>query len=238
VNESQPSWTMNLGDGVTGMAALGDVEVTQVITDPPYDANTHANAKTSAGDGKIDIDFDSLATVSVADMLRIAKRWVLSFCALEQLGAYQEAAGGLWCRSGVWVRTNGTPQLSGDRPAQGAEGIFIGHRAGKKRWNGGGGRAVWTGPRETNSVHPTQKPLWLMEALILDFTDPGDLILDPYAGSGSTGVAAIRLGRRFIGWERDPKYHAIAVKRLEAAREQLTIFPAKTPKTKQETLIK
>jgi DNA modification methylase len=53
--------------------------------------------------------------------------------------------------------------------------------------------------------------------------DPGDLILDPFAGSGTTGVAAIRLGRRFIGWERDPKYHAIAVKRLTAAREQLEL---------------
>jgi site-specific DNA-methyltransferase (adenine-specific) len=72
-------------------------------------------------------------------------------------------------------------------------------------------------------VHTTQKPEALMEALIRDFTDPGDLILDPFAGSGTTGVAAIRLGRRFIGWEKDPKYHAIALKRLTAAREQLEL---------------
>ena len=83
----------------------------------------------------------------------------------------------------------------------------------------------------------TEKPLSLMEKLIRDFTDPGDLILDPFAGSGTTGVAAIRLGRRFIGWERDPKYHAIAVKRLEDAKEQFEIFPAKTQAMKQEKLI-
>jgi DNA modification methylase len=75
------------------------------------------------------------------------------------------------------------------------------------------------------------KPLGLMERLVRLFTNPNDLILDPFAGSGTTGVAAIRLGRRFIGWEKDPKYHAIAVKRLTAAREQLEMFrtPAVLP---------
>jgi site-specific DNA-methyltransferase (adenine-specific) len=63
-----------------------------------------------------------------------------------------------------------------------------------------------------------------MEALVSDFTDPGELVCDPFAGSGTTGVACIRLGRRFIGWERDPKYFAVAVKRLRAAREQLGLF--------------
>jgi site-specific DNA-methyltransferase (adenine-specific) len=72
-------------------------------------------------------------------------------------------------------------------------------------------------------VHTTQKPLALMEALIRDFTDHGELICDPFAGSGTTGVAALRMGRRFIGWEKDPRYHAIAMKRLSAAREQLEL---------------
>jgi DNA modification methylase len=62
-----------------------------------------------------------------------------------------------------------------------------------------------------------------MESLIRDFTDPGDTILDPFMGSGTTGVAAIRLGRSFIGWERDHRYFAIAQKRIAAAREQLEI---------------
>jgi len=70
------------------------------------------------------------------------------------------------------------------------------------------------------------KPPALMESLVRDFTDPGELICDPFAGSGTTGVACLRLGRRFIGWERDPKYHAVAVKRLRAAREQLRFFEA------------
>lgn len=71
--------------------------------------------------------------------------------------------------------------------------------------------------------HPTQKPISLMQALVRDFTDPDDLILDPFAGSGTTGVACRRLGRRFIGWERDPKYAEIARSRIDAAREQLAM---------------
>ena len=73
-------------------------------------------------------------------------------------------------------------------------------------------------------LHTTQKPLDLLEALGADFTDPGELVLDPFAGSGTTGVACRRLGRRFIGWERDAKYAAIAEKRIAGTREQLRFF--------------
>lgn len=92
----------------------------------------------------------------------------------------------------------------------------------------GGKLGVWrnsTAYRDGDEiVHTTQKPVALMESLLRDFTDPGDLILDPFAGSGTTGVAAIRLGRRFVGWERDAKYHDVATRRLAATREQLGLF--------------
>lgn len=71
--------------------------------------------------------------------------------------------------------------------------------------------------------HQTQKPLALMDVLVRLFSDPGELILDPFSGSGTTGVAALRLGRRFLGWEMNAEYAAIARKRLGAAREQLEI---------------
>lgn len=109
----------------------------------------------------------------------------------------------------------------------GYESIVVAHAPGKSKWNGGGKIGVYDVLRNHNGGepfdHPTQKPLELMERLVRDFTDPGDTIVDPFAGSGTTGVAALRLGRKFIGWERDPKYHAIAVKRLSAAREQLEL---------------
>ena len=63
-------------------------------------------------------------------------------------------------------------------------------------------------------MHPTQKPMDLMRALVSDFTNPGELVLDSHAGSGTTGAACIELGRDFIGFEKDPKHHAIATARL------------------------
>lgn len=162
---------------------------------------------------------------------RVVKRWSVVFCAVEQVSDWKGAitsAGLEYIRCGAWLKDNATPQFTGDRPAVGFEAIVIAHRPGRKRWNGGGKLGVWRNPTAYRDgddiVHTTQKPEALMEALIRDFTNADDLVLDPFAGSGTTGVAAIRHGRRFIGWERDPKYHAIAFKRLAAAREQLGLF--------------
>ena len=68
-----------------------------------------------------------------------------------------------------------------------------------------------------SKVHPTQKPVALMEYLIRTYTNEGDTVLDNTMGSGTTGVAAVNTGRKFIGIERDDKYFAIAQKRIEDA---------------------
>lgn len=70
---------------------------------------------------------------------------------------------------------------------------------------------------QTGKVHPTQKPVALLEYLIKTYTQEGDVVLDPTMGSGSTGVACARLNRKFIGFEKDPKYFEIAKKRIEDA---------------------
>jgi len=79
-------------------------------------------------------------------------------------------------------------------------------------------KSVWrlVAPPRSEKVlgtHPTQKPLALLERVITASSDPGDLVLDPFAGSGTTGVAAARLGRRFIGIDIDARYLELAVKR-------------------------
>jgi len=68
---------------------------------------------------------------------------------------------------------------------------------------------------ERGTVHPTQKPVALMEYLIRTYTNEGDVVLDNTMGSGTTGVACARSGRKFIGIERDPKYFDIACDRVE-----------------------
>lgn len=250
--EGPATWDLRLGDcldPVTGMASLGDKSADHVITDPPYDEHTHgAQRRGSATSGRGKQFGLSTTTISVerhvgfaalsdketaviaGQLARLSRRWSLAFCAMEQQRAWMDGfldAGIEHVRFGLWIKPGSTPQFTGDRPGTGSEAIEIAHPPGKKRWNGGGGFGLWTVPivkeHTGERCHPTQKPVELMERLIRDFTDPSDLILDPFAGSGTTGVAAIRLGRRFIGWERDPKYHAIAVKRLTAAREQLEL---------------
>lgn len=76
----------------------------------------------------------------------------------------------------------------------------------------------WSMPENTD--HPTQKPEKLIAKLILASSNPGDLILDPFVGSGTTATVASKLGRSFIGIEREPHYCALAQKRLELAQTQ------------------
>jgi site-specific DNA-methyltransferase (adenine-specific) len=73
----------------------------------------------------------------------------------------------------------------------------------------------------TRRLHPTQKPLALMEYLVRTYTNEGSTVLDPFMGSGTTGVACQALGRGFVGIEKDEHYHAIAQRRLSEAQGPL-----------------
>lgn len=86
-------------------------------------------------------------------------------------------------------------------------------------WNG----VLQDGEKGRPKFHPAQKPEALMKWLVENYTRPGDLVFDPYMGSGTTGVAAISLGRRFVGSEIDPAYFAIAQRRIEQAQAQLVM---------------
>lgn len=78
-------------------------------------------------------------------------------------------------------------------------------------------RSILTIPSEGKTIHPTQKPLALMEYMVRTYTNPGDLVLDNCMGSGTTGVACLNTGRRFIGMEMDEGYFAKAQARILAA---------------------
>ncbi len=85
--------------------------------------------------------------------------------------------------------------------------------------------------------HPTQKPIALMKLCIRQLPDECLTILDPYMGSGTTGVAAVQLGRRFVGIEIDPKYYDIACKRIQAALDAPDMFVEPPKPAKQEAML-
>ena len=199
--------------------ALTDGQVDHVITDPPYSEKTHAGARTGTEDRTL-LTFDSIddaAFLALCDeSVRVARRWVLMTCDWRHSAA-AECGGRPVVRCGVWVKPDSAPQFSGDRPGTGWEAVLILHRPGRKRWNGGGHHAVWSCNVERGNVHPTQKPLSLVRRWLRQFTDRGDLVLDPYAGSGTTAVACAAEGRRCLAVEIDPHYAAIARARVAAA---------------------
>lgn len=103
-------------------------------------------------------------------------------------------------------------------------------------------RFLWNGmlrrERDIEREHPTQKPVDVMKWCIEHLPEPNRTILDPFMGSGTTGVAAVKLGRSFIGIEREPRYFDIACKRIEKTYAQPDFFvEAPKPKAEQMSLL-
>ena len=201
------------------------IEPDHVFSDPPYSDDTHAGGRTQKAIGQIEAQIDFASTTS--DLIRSVveqarpRRWTVMTVDWQHVLPplkLRPPSGHRFVRHGVWIKLNGSPQFTGDRPAQGWEAIAILHRdlgegEGKMRWNAGGSRAVWTHLVEKKG-HPTEKPEPLLIDLVGAFTDVGETILDPFMGSGTTGVAAKRLGRKFVGIEIEERWCEHAANRL------------------------
>lgn len=210
------------------LAPKFDVDV--VITDPPYSNRTHKHARTNAGfDGKGDapqlVDFDALTSHDLAELLASlrVRRWVVMTCDyVHAIDLERSPPSGLeFVRLGIWAKlSTGAPQISGDRPGMGWEAVAMLHRAKercaeRKRWNGGGRDSVFYHLAEhRRGTYPTQKPEGLAREFVTLFSDPGETILDPFAGSGTTLRAAKDLGRKAIGIDKSPDAIAIAERRM------------------------
>ncbi len=209
--------------------------VDHAIFDPPYSQHVHSKSMRGASGWKGPISesremgFDALTP----DVLRavaqwcshFVPRWSAAFSDTESAHLWREAFEGEgldYIRTAFWHKVGGAPQFTGDRPAVACEAITLAHPSGRKRWNGGGKHGIYSVPIVLNRgasatewrCHTTQKPEELMAQLVVDFTDYGETILDPFMGSGTTLISAKRLGRRAIGIEREEKYCEIAAKRL------------------------
>lgn len=247
--ETGKGWSMHLADAFEVLACMGDRLVDHVITDPPYEAEAHTKQRRvkrgAKGVAKVEaLSFPPITSAERAlagrELARISKRWSLVFCQVEAVHKWRASleADGLakYLRTCIWYKPDGQPQLTGDRPGTGYESIVTVHATtkGRTRWNGGGKIGVfvhsarWSGG--TAHEHPTEKPLDLMLDLVDKFTDPGESILDPFAGSGTTGVAALRRGRTFVGVEKDPKFFDLAVERLRAEERGHTLKDARAYK--------
>jgi site-specific DNA-methyltransferase (adenine-specific) len=144
----------------------------------------------------------------------------------------------------IWFKPNGAPNLSRRRLAASHETLIWAAKStdsqftfnyndmrdskfpeDKIKRDGKQMRSVWWIPTasEREKVlgrHPTQKPLALVERILLAFSNPGDTILDPFMGSGTTGVAALRTNRNFVGFENNPEFFTLATNRIQQIGEK------------------
>lgn len=230
--------TLHLGDALEIMPTLDPVS--HIISDPPYEASLHAakahlsNLRKDTGPELKEINFDSVDAIRpavVREAERLCQGWFIAFCTVEGVAKWADEinlSAMKYKRACIWVKPDSTPQLNGQCPAQGAE-CFVCAWAGTghSKWNGGGKRGVYThlvNNQERSGLHPTEKPRRLMAEIIKDFTLPGETILDPFSGVGTTGVAAVMMGRRFIGIELNEQYFDVMCRRIENAQRQGSLF--------------
>lgn len=220
--------TLFHGENADILPRMNRRSVDLVLTDPPYEAASHNPKRRVLGKGgqlkNAPVPYaqitEELRKSSSRQMARIAKKWVVVFCQFEGAFLWRDLfeASGLarWGDDiGIWAKPNPTPQLTGDRPGMGYEAFVFMRQPGVPvtpeyrdvlTFNKVGGKSSLN--------YPGQKPLPLMRKLIRTYSKPGDLILDPFCGTGTTLVAARETDRRAIGIERDKKVCEIVVSRL------------------------
>ena len=233
------------GDCLEIMPTLDTAD--HVITDPPYEAITQASigGALNRADGRPDqqrLSFEPIDGIRVEFVDACVGRcryWFIAFCAPEGIGRWADAINESplkYRRACTWVKPDAMPQINGHGPAAGTEHFVVAWCGlGKSVWNAGGKRGVYT--HATNNAgrhgkHPTEKPVSLMCEIVRDFTDPDQTIFDPFMGSGTTGVACAKLGRKFIGIEIEESYFDIACKRIDDAYRQPDLF-IEHPKAEQ-----
>jgi adenine-specific DNA methylase len=228
-----PTWTskcgtvqLYLGDCLEVLPTLAPGSVDAVVTDPPYGIGYE-----SGHNGSIRRSIRGDETTKIRDTI-IAMDLPRAVFATWKCVAPQRPRGVL-----IWAKNaGGMGDLSFPWKPDFEVVWIYGHG-----WSGHRGSSVlsastvcsWnTGPAAR--IHPHEKPVDLMEQIIEKA--PGDIILDPCAGVGTTGVAAVRLGRRFIGVEIDPEYFEIAKKRIQDELDKVE-FLEPPKRERQRTLL-
>ena len=207
------------------------VKVNAIVTDPPYGISRKNNLHTMRNRqgvdfGEWDKNFDPTSWLKAAYDLLDENGSMIIFCGFRQLSTITDALEALGCEvkdQCVWIKSNPMPRNIGRRYVGGIENFIWAVKSPKSKWvfNKSSDkpyeRSVYESPVLAGSErtsHPTQKPLSIMKRIIELHTNKGDVVLDPFMGSGSTGVAANELEREFIGIELDATWYNLATTRL------------------------
>jgi DNA modification methylase len=216
---------------------IADKSVDLVLIDPPYDISRKTGfSSVKAGVerfavsmefGAWDQGFEGLDRV-VAEAYRALRNggtaiifydlWKLTI-----LAKMLEAAGFVQLRFVEWIKSNPVPLNSGTNYLTNAREIaLVACKRGKPTFHSKYDNGIYSFPicHEPGRFHPTQKPLGLIEALLLKHSDAGDLVVDCFSGSGTTAAACARNDRRFAGCELDAGYWKKSLERLEILKQQ------------------
>lgn len=203
-------------------------------------------------------EYDEFSIAWLKECQRILKNggtlWVIgSFQNIYRLGYHIQNLGFWILNDIIWNKTNPTPNMGGTRFCNAHEtllwctkyknsGYTFNYKTMKSLNGGKQDRSVWTlsicqgverlKDDHGNKLHNTQKPLALLEKIILSSTRPKDIVLDPFFGTGTTGAAAKKYDRNYIGIEREKKYIAGAEKRLQQQQVECSIFSNLSLETK------
>lgn len=232
-----PEWTVWTGDGRDLLTHLPVGAADAIVTDPPYNLAGYSRGNLAPGwrapfnNDVADWDDVVFDPAEWAEPLRRALAphgTLFAFCSYNLLGRWHEVFDPLFdtFQLVVWHKTNPPPKLRRAGFLNSCELIVVCWNRGH-RWHFTTQRDMHNfieapicqgAERWRDPVHPTQKPVRVLRRLIELCTDPGDLVVDPFMGVGSTGVAALELGRRFVGADVDPDYVRAAAARLDAVR--------------------
>ena len=205
------------GDCLELMKTIPDGSVDMVLSDIPYGEVSQKSSglrKLDRGNADTcDIDLE----VMVQESFRVCKGSFYIFCGTQQISSIVThfKSLGLTTRVGAWEKSNPSPMNGSRLWLSGLEFCVFARKA-NSTFNEKCQKALWKNPVGRSKVHPTEKPVALMERLIGASSNEGDTVLDFTMGSGTTGVAAKNLGRSFIGIELDPTYFQIAKERIES----------------------
>jgi site-specific DNA-methyltransferase (adenine-specific) len=205
------------GDCLERMKEIPDGSVDMILTDPPYGMDFQSNYRNQKYN-KIKNDKDlSWLNVWTNELFRVAADNTAHyvFCSFHNIDKFKQALEQKFKIKNmlVWEKNNTSMgDLKGDFAPKYEMIIFI--QKGRRLINGKRDPNILKFNRTGNKLHPTQKPVDLLQYLLEKFSDKGQIILDPFMGSGSTGVAAKNLNRNFIGIELDETYFNIARDRI------------------------